>query len=418
MPFIADMHIHSRFSRATSPDLDLARLHAAAQCKGVTVLGTGDFTHPQWRRELKEQLLPAGDGLYRLRTDLARPADTAVPKTCRNRVRFMLTAEISTIYKRAGRVYKIHHLICAPDLASAERLVAALAKRGNLAADGRPILRLDSRDLLEIALEAGPDMALIPAHIWTPWFSCLGSKSGFDSIKECYGSLAQHIVAVETGLSSDPPMNWRLSSLDRFALVSNSDAHSASKIAREANVFGCEISYPAMLAALRSRDRKQFIGTIEFFPEEGKYHLDGHRLCHVRLTPRETRSAHGLCPVCGKPITIGVIHRVEELADREAGVRPQRARDFDSLIPLVEILSEILSKGVTTKSVRTLYNQLLSQFGPELFILREIPLEDLSHRGMTCLSEALRRMRTGDVIRSAGYDGEYGTIKIFEIRNN
>jgi DNA helicase-2/ATP-dependent DNA helicase PcrA len=257
-------------------------------------------------------------------------------------------------------------------------------------------------------------MALIPAHIWTPWFSCLGSKSGFDSIQECYGSLTEYIVAVETGLSSDPSMNWRLSSLDRFALVSNSDAHSAHKLAREANLFGCEISYHAMMEALRSADRKKFIGTIEFFPEEGKYHFDGHRTCNVRLTPQETRKRHGHCPVCGKPITVGVMHRVEELADRPTGVRPQKARDFYSLIPLVEILSEVLSKGATSKSVLQLYNKLLSECGPELFILREIPLEDLSHRGLTRLSEALRRMRAGEVIRQAGFDGEYGSIMLFE----
>jgi DNA helicase-2/ATP-dependent DNA helicase PcrA len=414
MPFIADLHIHSRFSRATSKDLDLVHLHAAAQSKGVRVLGTGDFTHPQWRRELKEQLVSTGNGLFRLRRDLARQADIEVPEACKNQVRFMLTAEISTIYKRAGRVHKVHHIVCAPDFASAEQFSVALSKVGNLSADGRPILRLDSRDLLQTALETGPDIALIPAHIWTPWFSCLGSKSGFNSIQECYGSLAEHIIAVETGLSSDPPMNWRLSSLDRFALVSNSDAHSVSKLAREANLFGCEVSYYAMMEALRSVDRKKFLGTIEFFPEEGKYHLDGHRTCNVRLTPQETRRRHGLCPVCGKPITVGVMHRVEELADRPTGVRPHKARNFYSLIPLVEILSQVLSKSATGKSVRLLYNQLLSEYGPELFILREIPLEDLSHHGITRLSEALRRMRAGEVIRSAGFDGEYGTIKLFD----
>jgi uncharacterized protein (TIGR00375 family) len=241
----------------------------------------------------------------------------------------------------------------------------------------------------------------------------LGSKSGFDSIQECYGSLAKHIVAVETGLSSDPPMNWRLSSLDRFALVSNSDAHSLSKLAREANAFGCEISYHAMMEALRSADRKKFLGTIEFFPEEGKYHLDGHRTCNVRLTPQEARNRRGLCPVCGKPITVGVMHRIEELADRPTGVRPQKARDFDRLIPLVEILSEVLSKGTTSKSVLQLYNRLLSECGPELFILRDIPLEDVSRRGFERLSEALRRMREGRVVCSAGFDGEYGAIKLF-----
>lgn len=413
MAFIADFHIHSRFSRSTSKDLDLMHLHAAAQRKGVTILGTGDFTHPQWRREIKEQLVPAEDGLYRLRNSLARQADNQVPAACRNSIRLMLTTEVSTVYRRAGRVYKVHHLICAPDFTAAGRFTGALSKVGNLAADGRPILKLDSRDLLNMALETAPDMVLIPAHIWTPWFSCLGSKSGFDSVQDCYGSLSKHIPAVETGLSSDPPMNWRFSSLDDFTLISNSDAHSPGKIAREANIFDCELSYPVMMQALRSRDQKKFLGTIEFFPEEGKYHLDGHRKCNVRLTPQETRRARGICPVCGKPITIGVMHRVEALADRPPGARPRHARDFYSLIPLVEVLGEVLSKGPTSKGVLQLYDQLLSKYGPELSILREIPPEEFSHHGLSRLSEALQRMRAGEVIRSAGFDGEYGSIKLF-----
>jgi DNA helicase-2/ATP-dependent DNA helicase PcrA len=299
-PFIADLHVHSHFSRATSRDLDLEHLWVWAQRKGIRVIGTGDFTHPGWFAELEDKLAPAGNGLFALRETSALEAE--VPGPCRAPVHFMLTVEISSIYKRDGRTRKVHNVVCLPDLEAAASLNRALARIGNLASDGRPILGLDSRDLLEIVLDVAPDRGvLIPAHIWTPWFSAMGSKSGFDSIEACFADLSASIFAVETGLSSDPPMNWRLSALDRYTLVSNSDAHSPAKLAREANLFCCELDYDAIFAALR-RPESGFLGTIEFYPEEGKYHLDGHRKCGCRLSPEQTRAGGGLCPVCGKPV--------------------------------------------------------------------------------------------------------------------
>ncbi|SHK85778.1 UvrD-helicase domain-containing protein [Rhodothermus profundi] len=411
MPFLADLHVHSKYSRATSRDLDLEHLALWAYRKGIAVVATGDFTHPAWMAEIREKLVPAEPGLFRLRDDLDREArrQAGVPVTFP--VRFMLEVEISTIYKKGERVRKVHHLIYVPDLEKAERLREALGRIGNLAADGRPILGLDSRDLLEITLEAGEGCYLVPAHIWTPWFSVLGSKSGFNSIEECYGDLADHIFAVETGLSSDPPMNWRLSALDRYTLVSNSDAHSPAKLGREACLFDTALDYFAIKQALETG--QGYGGTVEFFPEEGKYHLDGHRACGVRLEPAETRALGGRCPVCGRSLTVGVLHRVEELADRPEGTPPARPMAFESLIPLVEVLAEIENKGAGTKAVQQRYERLLRTFGPELTILREVPLEDLQRRAGSLLAEAVRRMRAGEVIREAGYDGAYGVIRLF-----
>ncbi len=411
MAFLADLHVHSKYSRATSPDLDLEHLALWAYRKGIAVVATGDFTHPAWMAEIREKLLPAEPGLFRLRDELDREARRLAGVPATTPVRFMLEVEISTIYKKGDRVRKVHHLIYVPDLEKAERIRAALGRIGNLSADGRPILGLDSRDLLEITLEAGEGCYLVPAHIWTPWFSALGSKSGFDSITECYGDLADYIFAVETGLSSDPPMNWRLSALDRYTLVSNSDAHSPAKLGREACLFDTALDYFAIKRALETG--LGYGGTVEFFPEEGKYHLDGHRACGVRLEPAETRALDGRCPVCGRPLTVGVLHRVEELADRPEGTPPARPMPFESLIPLEEVLAEIEDKGVGTKAVQQRYERLLRTFGPELTILREVPLEELQQRADALLAEAIRRMRAGEVIREAGYDGTYGVIRLF-----
>ena len=323
MRFYADLHVHSKYSRATSRNCDLEHLAIWARKKGIGIVGTGDFTHPAWRAELKDKLVPAEPGLFRLRPDLERFVEERLPAACRSRcttVRFMLSVEISTIYKKFDKTRKIHHLIYTPDFESTDRVVDSLSRIGNLHSDGRPILGLDSRHLLEIALESGPGSYLVPAHIWTPWFAALGSKSGFDAIDECYGDLAPHIFAVETGLSSDPPMNWRVSSLDRFRLVSNSDAHSPEKLGREVCVFDTDLDYFALRRALETG--VGYEGTLEFFPEEGKYHLDGHRNCRVRLSPAETRAHDGLCPACGKPLTVGVMHRVEDLADRPEETAP------------------------------------------------------------------------------------------------
>lgn len=412
MTYYADLHIHSKYSRATSRDCDLPNLAYWARRKGITVVGTGDFTHPVWRAELKDNLLPAEPGLFRLRPELERAVEERRPYAGPGPVRFMLSVEISTIYKKGDRTRKVHHLLFAPDFEAVERIVAALTKIGNLASDGRPILGLDSRHLLEITLASSPDSFLIPAHVWTPWFAALGSKSGFDSIVECYGDLADHIFAIETGLSSDPEMNWRLSQLDRYTLVSNSDAHSPRKLGREVNRFTCELSYHAMLEAMRTR--AGFAGTIEFFPEEGKYHLDGHRKCGVVFEPEMTRARDGRCPECGRPLTVGVMHRIQDLADRPTGFRPPGASPYRSLIPLPEVISEILGVGPGSKTVAKNYNQLLTTLGSELHILEHAPIDDLTRAGVPELAEAVTRMRAGRVIRQAGYDGEYGVIRVFD----
>ena len=413
MRFYADLHVHSKYSRATSRDLDLEHLAHWAARKGIGVVGTGDFCHPAWQAELKEKLVPAEPGLFRLRDDLEQGVAATLPPGCREPVRFMLEVEISTIYKKGDKTRKIHHLIYAPDFTTVDRISARLARIGNIASDGRPILGLDSRDLLEITLESSPDAYLVPAHIWTPWFAALGSKSGFDSIAACYGDLSHHIFAVETGLSSDPAMNWRVSFLDRYRLTSNSDAHSPGKLGREATAFDCEVDYFALKRALETG--KGYVGTVEFFPEEGKYHLDGHRTCQVRLTPKETLANGGLCPVCGEKVTIGVEHRVEVLADRdEAPAPPATSGTVASFVPLPEMLSEIAMSGVGSKTVERLYDRVIGALGPELSILGEVPVEDIARAGSPVLAEAITRLRAGTVIREAGYDGEYGVIRLFE----
>ncbi|XXX81838.1 UvrD-helicase domain-containing protein [Sorangium sp. So ce134] len=412
MRFYADLHVHSKYSRATSGDCDLAHLSYWAQRKGIAVIGTGDFTHPAWMAELRESLVPAEPGLFRLRDEIERAVSERLPGACRGPTRFVLSVEISTIYKKGDRTRKIHHLLYAPDFEAADRMARALSKIGNLTADGRPILGLDSRHLLEIVLESGEGSYLVPAHIWTPWFSVLGSKAGFDAVEECYGDLAPHIFALETGLSSDPAMNWRISGLDRYRLVSSSDAHSPAKLGREATAFDAPLDYFAIRRALETG--QGFCGTVEFFPEEGKYHLDGHRKCNVVLSPAETRARDLACPVCGHPVTVGVLHRVEELADREEGLRPEGASEFRNLVPLPEVLAELHGLGASSKVVQRSYDRVLSRLGPELFLLGDAPLDEIERAGTPLLSEAIGRMREGRVIRDAGYDGEYGVIRVFQ----
>jgi uncharacterized protein (TIGR00375 family) len=410
--FYADLHIHSRYSRACSRDCDLEHLAWWAGRKGITVVGTGDFTHPAWAEELRQNLVPAEPGMFRLRPDLERDVLGRLPAACRTPVRFILSSEISTIYKRDGRTRKVHHLLYAPSLSAVDEITRRLARVGNLAADGRPILGLDSRDLLEITLSGGDGCYLVPAHAWTPWFAVLGSQSGFDRVADCYADLASHIFAIETGLSSDPEMNWRVSSLDGYRLVSNSDAHSPPMLGREATVFDTDVDYFAIERALRTNEG--FGGTVEFFPEEGKYHLDGHRACGVRTSPEETRAAGGKCPVCGKTPTIGVQHRVEALADRPAGYRVSGAADYRSFVQLPEILGEIAGVGAKSKSVTAQVSAMVERFGPELSILGEVPLDDLAAKAPSIVAEAITRLRRGDVRREAGYDGVYGTIRLFD----
>ena len=409
MRFIADLHVHSHYSRATSKDMCPEGIWKWAQLKGIQVIATGDFTHPGWLKELDEKLEPAGNGLFTLRKKFQ---SNDVPDSCKADVSFILSAEISCIYSKNGRTRKVHSVILAPDFGAVERLNLALSKIGNLKSDGRPILGLDAKKLLQMTLDASPEALLIPAHAWTPHFSVFGAASGFDSLEECYEELTPHIFAIETGLSSDPLMNWRLSALDGITLVSNSDAHSAAKIGREANILDTEISYPAITSAIKTG--KGFVGTIEFFPEEGKYHYDGHRDCGVSMTPKETIQYDYLCPMCNKKVTIGVMHRVEKLADREHGYRPKNAPSFFSIIPLPELIAEGLKCGVNTKKVAGLYFPLLEQLGSEFKILLDIPLDDIERAATPLLREAISRMRAGKVHIAPGYDGEFGKIRIFE----
>jgi ATP-dependent DNA helicase UvrD/PcrA len=408
--FHADLHVHSRFSRACSKNCDIPSLAWWARRKGITVVGTGDFTHPGWAEELRTTLEPAEPGLFQLRPELAGRLHRDSPPSCQRPVRFMLSSEISTIYRAGDRTRKVHHLLYAPTLDAAAAITAALSKVGNLASDGRPILGLDSRDLLDITLNAGPGCYLVPAHIWTPWFAVLGSKSGFDSVADCYRDLAKHVFAVETGLSSDPPMNWMCSSLDGYRLVSNSDAHSPPMLGREATTLDVEVDYFAIEDALRTGAGLH--GTINFFPEGGRYHLDGHRKCGVRLAPPESAARSGLCPECGKPLTIGVLNRVTELADRPAGYRPAGAAQSTSLLALPEVIGEILGTGAKSKKVTAEVNRLVGALGPELDILLEVPLDELSRAGGSLFAEAVSRLRAGTARKDPGYDGEYGVIRL------
>ncbi|MBI5018336.1 MAG: hypothetical protein HZB55_22970 [Deltaproteobacteria bacterium] len=415
MRFLADLHVHSRFSRATSRSLSLPSLHAAARRKGLTVVGTGDITHPAWLEEVAAQLEPAEPGLFRLRPELAAAADQDVPAACRGEVRFVLQGEVASIYRHDGAVRKVHNLVFCPDLPAARRLLATLDRLGNVRSDGRPILGLASRDVLEVALGSGAGTHLIPAHIWTPWFSLLGSRSGYDSVEACFGDLTGHIFALETGLSSDPAMNRRLSSLDRFALLSNSDAHSAANLGREATEFDAALDYRALFESLRgaARGAPGFRGTVEYFPEEGKYHWDGHRRCGCRLAPAESRAAEGRCPACGAPVTIGVLHRVEALADRAQGGRPLSARPFARLVPLAEVVGECLGAGRASRRVEAVCERLLAEVGPELAVLRDAPPEDIARVAGAVVAEAIRRVRKGRVLVDPGYDGAFGTVHIF-----
>ncbi len=424
MRYIADLHIHSCYSRATSKASRLPGLAVWAAIKGIGVLGTGDFTHPGWFAHLREHLVPAEDGMFALadwdpeELSALVPPGIDVDRLDLASIRFVLSAEISSIYKKDGRVRKIHNILYAPDFESVQRINAALSNIGNLESDGRPILGLDARDLLAITLDAAPDGFFVPAHIWTPWFSLFGSKSGFDELEECFGDLSPEIFALETGLSSDPDMNRCVSALDRYTLISNSDCHSPAKLGREANIFATELSFAAMKEAIRTpvdaQGSKRFAATIEFYPEEGKYHCDGHRKCNICLEPDQTRKLDDLCPVCGRPLTIGVLHRVMDLADRDQPLYPDTAPAVHSLIPLPEILSELHGVGPATKTVLTSYAKTINTFGSEFSLLLETPIEDIRSQGSSLLAEAIARVRENRVIREPGYDGAFGVIRVFD----
>jgi uncharacterized protein (TIGR00375 family) len=415
MKFVADLHIHSKYSRATSRDMVFETLAPWAKVKGIGLLATGDFTHPEWLFLMKEKLEPMGNGFLRLKngtTVLDGPPFRGLPAMSRS-VAFVLSAELSFIYSKGGKVRKIHVMVLAPDFESVERINRRLQAVGNLVSDGRPILGLDVRLFCRMVAETAPRAVVIPSHIWTPWFSLFGANSGFDTIEECFEEMTPSIFALETGLSSDPPMNWRLSALDRFALVSNSDAHSPSKIGREANVFDTDFSFRGLLDALRTNDPAKFLYTVEFFPEEGKYHYDGHRKCGVVSPPRESMKTGDVCPKCGKKLTIGVLHRVEELADRDSGEgRPGRI-PYKNLIPLNEIIAEALGKTSECQGVWDLYFRFIREFGDEHAILTEVPVADLARVAPEKAAEAVDRMRKGQVSIAPGHDGEYGRIRIF-----
>jgi DNA helicase-2/ATP-dependent DNA helicase PcrA len=420
MRVIADFHIHSRFSRACSKDLTLPNLDAWARAKGIDVIASGDFTHPEWLKEIGSSLEPAEPGLFRLRPGLLAPGGAAAPiaKGARE-PRFILTTEISCIYKKGDRTRRLHLIVFAPSIEAVRRIIASLeARKANLRADGRPIIGMDAKTLLQIALDADPDCMVVPAHAWTPWFAVFGSQSGFDSLEECFEELAPHITAIETGLSSDPAMNRRVSALDRIVLISNSDAHGPRNLGREANVFDvAELSYAAIAKILRGDDRAGFLYTIEFHPEEGKYHIDGHRECKFSCQPEETARRDGICPVCGKPLTRGVVGRVHALADRSADALPQGHTPYKNIVPLEEIIAETLGKGRASKAVFQLYAQSISRLGPEFDLLLDTGERAIADAVSPELASAIMRVRRGELTVVPGFDGEYGKVKINERRH-
>jgi len=415
MRFLADLHLHSKFSRATSREMTFDTMARWAKVKGVSVLATADFTHPEWFFLTKEKLEPVGNGFFRLKSPQKPELEhlRSVPFAAGD-VSFILSTEISFIYSKKGKVRKVHLLVLAPDLESVEKLNGRLAGLGNLRSDGRPILGLDAKAFVKMAADLCPKCVVIPSHIWTPWFSLFGANSGFDAIEECFEEMTPFIFALETGLSSDPPMNRRLSALDNYALVSNSDAHSPAKIGREANAFDTEFSYKGLVDAIRTRDPARFLYTVEFFPEEGKYHFDGHRKCNVLFSPKESMAKNDLCPVCGKKLTIGVMHRVEELADRDEVRDAGMSIPYKNLIPLNEIIAEAYEKGPDCQSVWDAYFRFIREFGNEHRILTEAPVSELSRLQPGRIAQGIERMRKGLVKIIPGHDGEYGIIHLFD----
>lgn len=410
---IVDLHIHSHYSRATSKNSTIEGLYYWGKIKGITVQGTGDFTHPMWFAEMKEKLEVSDGGLYRLKPEIAQEIDKTLPESVRdNQLEFSLTVEISNIYSKGGKVRKVHNCIVVPDFKTALYINTKLQKIGNLAADGRPILGMDSKDLLEITLEAHDNTLFFPAHIWTPWFAMFGSKSGFDSIEEAFEDLAPEVKAIETGLSSDPFMNWRINELQKRTILSNSDAHSPQKLGREATIIATDLNYRRIIDAIKTNDER-LVGTIEFFPQEGKYHYDGHRACNVCLSPEETRELNGICPVCHTRLTVGVDYRVGEIANHTENYRHTTHKTVEYIIPLPELISEMEGKGVNTKTVQTKYQEIIASLGNEFEILRTMPLEEINQKGFPQLAEVVKRLREGDVHIDPGYDGVYGKVKLF-----
>lgn len=395
MKIIADLHLHSRFSRATSQKMRIVDMAHMAKLKGIGILGTGDFTHPGWLDELNRHLVEAGPGMYEY-----------------DKVKFILTAEVSEIYTRKGALRRIHNIIYAPSFREVDKINKFLGRFGSLTSDGRPTLGLDSEALLEGVLSLSPTSFIVPAHIWTPWFGLLGSKSGFDTLEDCFGRYVEDVFALETGLSSDPAMNWRLSALDRLTLISNSDAHSPERMGREANIFDIEPSFYELKDALKQKNPKRMLGTIEFFPQEGKYHYDGHRNCNVRLSPAESLEKKNLCPRCGKPLTLGVAHRVEELADREEGFKPSNALPYYSIVPLAEIIADVKGVGRDTAGVRQTFDRMCEDLGGEFNILLWADIEEIAKAAGREIADGIARMRSGKVKIEEGFDGVFGKISV------
>jgi uncharacterized protein (TIGR00375 family) len=395
--FVADFHIHSRYSRATSKTLTVDELAKWAKIKGIGVLGTGDFTHPLWLQELKDTLRQTGRGLFEHQD-----------------VHFMLTSEVNTLFYKEGKAHQIHHVLLAPSFEAVERLNRELEPFGNLSFDGRPTFQMEAWRLVDLILGIEPRCLVVPAHAWTPWFALFGSSSGFDSVEECFEHQAKNITVLETGLSSDPAMNWRLKALDRYTLISNSDSHSARRIGREANVFDCEQDYDTIVNALKTKDRSRFLYTLEFFPEEGKYHFDGHRKCGIRFSPGETKRHGFRCPVCGRKVTVGVMHRVEALADRSDGATPEGAIPFKRIVALDAIIADALGVKVGTQTVEREYQNLIYKCGTEFNVLLDVQEEELRKVTSTKIAEGIIRMRQGQVAVEPGYDGEYGKVRIFD----
>lgn len=403
MRVIADLHFHSKYSRAVSPKMVIPEIMTWANYKGLNLVGTCDFTHPLWFSDLKKYLEPLGNGLF-------RPKGEKSP-------RFMLTAEVSSIYSQGGKGRRIHNLIFAPSFETAEKINQKLGTIGNLYSDGRPILGISAKDLVKLVLDIDPEAIVIPAHAWTPWFSLFGSKSGFNTIEECYGEMGKYIYAIETGLSSDPEMNWRLSALDKISLISNSDSHSLPNLGREANIFNVEdenYDYNYICEIIKAKNPKYFSATVEFYPEEGIYHYDGHRNCNAtRLHPNDAIKINNICPVCHKPLTIGVLHRVEELADRPEGYLPKNFPASIHLVPLQEIIAE--SKGVAKTSVKVQeeYLKIIQTVGNEFSVLMDLNEQDLKSQIDPKIAEGIINVRQNKVKAIPGYDGVYGIVKVF-----
>lgn len=415
MRFIGDFHIHSKYSRATSPDMDLEHLDLWGRIKGINAISVGDFTHPVWFKEMKEKL-ESINGLFQLK-EKYKINDKDFPKVLKNDLRFILTTEISCIYSKNNKVRKIHIIIFAPDFEAAEKINVQLGWIGNLHSDGRPILGLDAKELAKIVLGASPECLIVPAHAWTPWFSIFGSKSGFDTIEECFDEYSKYIFAIETGLSSDPAMNRRFSKLDNISLISNSDSHSLHKIGREANVFeavdAARVGYSDIARMIKEKNPREFLYTVEFFPEEGRYHYDGHRNCGVVFSPEESKANNNICPKCKHPLTIGVMNRVNELADRKIGEKPPNSVPFKNLVPLEEIIGDVYGVGTGTKTVAEKYKILINVFGNEFNVLLDAPIEDVAQVSDKQIAEGLLRVRERRLNIIPGYDGEYGKIRIF-----